>query len=169
MSVKNFKFDKKKLSIARKHFTNRWLFNRKMFFQVPLNLIAGIRIKQLNEESCEVTVRYNWITKNPFKSIFWAVLGMAAEMSCGALVLMYTHRLIPSVSVLVGNCTGEFVRKGTDLTTFVCKDGNRVAGTIKKAIEAGEPQEVLCRATGYSKSGEEVAHFTFNWKIKARN
>jgi len=62
-TVENFKFDKKKLSIARKHFTNRWLFNRKMFFQIPLNFIAGIRIKQLNEESCEIAAPYNWITK----------------------------------------------------------------------------------------------------------
>ena len=97
-----------------------------------------------------------------------AVLGMAAEMSTGALVKMYTYKLNPSVSIIVGDCSGEFVAKARDITTFVYNDGERIADTVKKAIKTGEPQEVLCQTVGYSKAGEEVARFTFTWKMKRR-
>ena len=93
---------------------------------------------------------------------------MAAEASTGVLVMMYTYKLDPSVSIIVGDCSGEFVAKAKDLTTFVCNDGERIANTVEKAIKTGEPQEVLCKTVGYSKAGEEVARFTFTWKMKIR-
>jgi hypothetical protein len=164
----DFQFDQKKLRFFRRLLGNRLLFKIIILFQVPLDFIAGMRIRELDEESCTVSVPYRWLNKNPFRSTFWAVLGMAAEMSTGALVTMYTYKLKPSIAIIVGDCTGEFMAKATDLTTFVCKDGRRIAATVKKAIKTGEPQEVLCKTIGYSKSGEEVARFTFTWKMKRR-
>jgi len=164
----DFQFDEKKLKFVQRVLSNRVLFKIVLFFQVPMNFITSMRIRELNEKSCKVTVPYRWRNKNPFKSTFWAVLGMAAEMSTGALVKMYTYKLDPSVSIIVGDCTGEFLAKATDLTTFVCNDGGRIAETVRKAIKTGEPQEVLCRTIGYSKAGEEVARFTFTWKMKKR-
>ena len=169
MSTNEFYFDDKNLKRVQRIFTNWFLFKITMFLKVPLNFMTGMRIRELNEESCKVSVPYKWLNKNPFKSIFWAVLGMAGEMSCGALVVMYTYRLKPSVSIIVGHCSAEFVSKGTDLTTFECHDGERIAETVKRAVQTGEPQDVLCRTTGYSEAGEEVAHFTFIWKMKARS
>ncbi len=163
-----FRFDQKKLRFIQRVLNNPLLFKIVLFFQVPMNVIAGMRLKELNEESCKVAVPYRWLNKNPFKSTFWAVLGMAAEMSTGALAKMYTYKLEPSVAIIVGDCTGEFVTKAIGLTTFVCKDGRRIAATVKKAIKTGEPQEVLCRTIGYSPEGEEVARFTFTWKMKRR-
>jgi hypothetical protein len=93
---------------------------------------------------------------------------MAAEMSTGALVKMYTYKLDPSVSIIVGDCSGEFVAKAKDLTTFICNDGERIAETVKRALETGEPQVVSCRTVGYSRAGGEVARFTFTWKMKLR-
>ena len=164
----DFQFDEKKLKFVQRILNNRLLFKIVMLFQVPLNFIAGIRLREINEESCKVSVPFRWLNKNPFKSTFWAVLGMAAELSTGALVKMYTYKLDPSVAIIVGDCSGEFVTKAKDLTTFVCNDGKLIAETVKKAIRTGEPQEVLCRAVGYSKAGEEVARFTFTWKMKMR-
>jgi hypothetical protein len=163
-----FRFDQKKLRFFQRLLGNRLFFKVAIFFQVPMDFIAGMRIRELNEESCKVTVPYRWLNKNPFKSTFWAVLGMAAEMSTGALVKMYTYKLEPSVAIIVGDCTGEFVTKATDPTAFVCKDGRRIAVTVKKAVLTGKPQEVLCKTIGYSQEGEEVARFTFTWKMKRR-
>ncbi|MCJ7664124.1 MAG: DUF4442 domain-containing protein [Desulfobacterales bacterium] len=164
----DFRFDEKKLKFFQRVLNNRVLSKIVLFFQVPMNFIAGMRIRELNKKSCKVSVPYRWINKNPFQSTFWAVLGMAAEMSTGLLVKMYTYKLDPSIAVIVGDCSGEFVAKATDLTTFVCTDGGRIAETVKKAIQTGEPREVLCRTIGYSKAGEEVARFTFTWKMKMR-
>ncbi len=164
----DFQFDQKKLKFVQRLLSNPVLFKTVMLFQVPLNFMVGMRLKELNEESCKVSVPFRWLNKNPFKSTFWAVLGMAAELSTGALVKMYTYKLDPSVAIIVGDCSGEFIAKAKNLTTFVCNDGKLIAETIKKAIKTGEPQEVLCKSVGYSKAGEEVARFTFTWKMKRR-
>lgn len=163
-----FQFDQKNLRFVQRVLNNRLLFKIVMLFQVPLNFLTGMRIREINEDSCTVTVPYRWRNKNPFKSTFWAVLGMAAELSTGALVKMYTYKLEPSIAIIVGDCTGEFIAKAQDLTTFVCNDGRRIAATVKKAVKTGEPQEVLCKTIGYSQEGEEVARFTFTWKMKRR-
>jgi hypothetical protein len=164
----DFQFDEKKLKFVQRVLNNRVFFKIALFFQVPINFMTGMRLRELNEKSCKVSVPYRWFNKNPFKSTSWAVLGMAAELSTGALVMMYTYKLDPSVSVIVGDCSGEFIAKARDLTTFVCDDGDRIAETVKNAIKTGEPQEVLCKTVGYSKAGEEVARFMFTWKMKRR-
>jgi hypothetical protein len=164
----DFRFDEKNIRFVQRVLNNWFFFKIMIFFRAPLDFITGTRIKTLNKHSCEVSVPYRWLNKNPFRSTFWAVLGMAAEMSTGVLVMMYTYRLKPSIAIIVGNCTGEFIIKATDRTTFVCNDGKRVAATVKKAIQTGEPQEVVCKTVGYSQAGEEVARFTFTWKMKRR-
>lgn len=164
----DFQFDDKKLKYVQRVLSNRLLFRIVLLFQAPLDFMIGMRLRELNEKSCKVSVPYRWLNKNPFKSTFWAVLGMAAELSTGALVMTYTYKLDPSVSIIVGDCSGEFIAKAKGLTTFVCKDGERIAETVKKAIKTGEPQEVLCKTIGYSNAGEEVARFTFTWKMKRR-
>ncbi len=160
--------DEKKLKSFQRIMNNRLLFKSALLFQVPLDFLTGMRLRELNEKLCKVSVPYRWLNKNPFRSTFWAVLGMAAELSTGALVMMYTYKLDPSVAIIVGDCSGEFISKARDLTTFVCNDGERIAETVKRAIQTGEPQEIMCRAIGYSKAGEEVARFTFTWKMKKR-
>lgn len=161
-------FDEKKLRSFQRIMNNRVLFKAALLFKVPLDFVTGMRLIELNEKTCKVSVPYRWFNKNPFKSTFWAVLGMAAELSTGALVMMYTYKLEPSVAIIVGDCSGEFISKAKDLTTFVCNDGELIAETVKRAIQTGEPQEVRCKAVGYSKAGEEVARFTFTWKMKRR-
>jgi hypothetical protein len=165
----DFQYDERKFKSFQRILNNRVLFKSALLFQAPLDFVTGMRLRELNEESCKVSVPYRWLNKNPFKSTFWAVLGMAAELSTGALVMMYTYKLNPSVAIIVGNCSGEFIAKAKGLTTFVCNDGKHIAETVEKAVKTGEPQEVLCKAVGYSKAGEEVARFTFTWKMKRRS
>ena len=76
-----------------------------------MGFLSGMRIKKLNEDQCVVTVPFKWINKNPFKSTFWAVLGMAGEMSTAALILQYTYNQKPSFSTLPLKCEADFNKK----------------------------------------------------------
>ena len=76
-----------------------------------MGFLSGMRIKKLNEDQCVVTVPFKWINKNPFKSTFWAVLGMAGEMSTAALILQYTYKHKPSFSTLPLKCEADFNKK----------------------------------------------------------
>ena len=57
-----------------------------LFFKLPSAYWSGVRVKSINNNECVVSVKLNWFNKNPFKSIFWAVQGMAAELSTGMLL-----------------------------------------------------------------------------------
>lgn len=162
-------FDRKQIDFIQKNFTNNFKFRATLFKILPMGFLSGMRVTELTDEKCSVSVPYKRKNKNPFKSTFWAVLGMAAEMSSGALVTMYTFKQKPSIAMLVVSCTGEFVKKATDITTFTCNDGIKVKEAIQKAVETKEAQVIECSMSGKNKAGEVVANFTFTWSVKARN
>ena len=61
--------------------------NTFLFFKLPAAFWCGVRVKNLNNDACEVAVRHRWINQNPFNSMYFAVQAMAAELSTGALVM----------------------------------------------------------------------------------
>ncbi len=156
------------IQYIQKSFSSSFKFRMAMFNMLPMGWLSGMRIKELNNERCVVTVPYKRWNKNPFRSTFWAVLGMAAEMSSGALLVMYTHKQKPSVAMLVVNCTGEFFKKATDVTTFTCNDAAKVKAAILETMETGEPVLIPCQMEGYNQANELVARYSFTWSVKAR-
>ena len=165
---KEFNFNQTQIDYIQNNFINNFKFRLNLFKILPMGFLSGMKISELTEEKCSVTVPYKRKNKNPFKSTFWAVLGMAAEMSSGALLIMFTHKQKPSVAMIIVNCTGNFVKKATDKTTFTCSDGQKIKEAVKTAIENEEAQLIECHMKGVNEAGEEVANFTFTWSVKAR-
>lgn len=164
-----FTFNRKHIDFIQKNFANNLKFRLMLWRDLPMGFSSGMKIVELTDEKCAVSVPYKRKNKNPFNSTFWAVLGMAAEMSSGALLVQYTHKQQPSIAMLVANCKAEFVKKATELTTFTCYDGLKVKDAIQKAVETDEPQVIECNMTGKNRAGEDIAHFTFSWSVKARS
>lgn len=136
---------------------------------LPMASIAGLKITELDDFQCKVTVPYKYLNKNPFNTTYWAVLGMAAEMASGALVQMYTHKSEPSVSMFVTGCNGKFVKRAIGVTTFICNDGQLIADTIQKSIYTKQPQTIQSNVKGYDKDNVLLVDFNFEWSIKARS
>ncbi len=67
--------------------TNVNKINTFLFFKLPSAWWSGVRLRSLDYEKAVVSVTHRWINQNPFRSMFWAVQGMAAELSTGALVM----------------------------------------------------------------------------------
>ena len=99
--------------------TNALLFKGAMAVQLPFAGLSGMQIPVLNEEECKVTVPYKYLNKNPFGSTYWAVLGMAAEMASGALLVMFCRGVEPTVSTFVTGCSAQFIKQAKSITTFV--------------------------------------------------
>ena len=59
-----------------------------LFFKLPSAFWSGVRVKSISKEQCIVTVKHRWFNQNPFKSLYFAVQAMAAELTTGALVMM---------------------------------------------------------------------------------
>ena len=71
-------------SKIRKFAVKSFFFRTYLILNLPMGFLSGMKIKKLEENQCEVTIPFKWINKNPFKSTFWAVLGMGAEMNTAA-------------------------------------------------------------------------------------
>jgi len=142
------------------------LFN---FLKLPAAYYTGVRAKHIDDTKCIVTVKHRWINQNPFKSMFWAVQGMAAELTTGALVLSKIKNSGYNISMLVANNNGTFTKKATGRITFQCLEGQKIDETIKKAVETKEGQTVWLNSKGVNAEGIQVSEFNFEWSLKVKS
>ena len=156
-------------SKIRKFAVKSFFFRTYLIFNLPMGFLSGMKIKKLEENHCEVTIPFKWINKNPFKSTFWAVLGMGAEMNTAALILQYTYKHQPSISTLPLKSEGEFFKKATGLTKFICQDGLIIKEKIKTAIQSKKPEIIEAFSTGLNENNETICKFKFTWSIKVRS
>ena len=138
-------------------------------FKLPSAYFCGVRTKYIDTTKCVVTVRHRWINQNPFNSMFWAVQGMAAEFSTGALMMMKIKESGKQVSMLVTSNTASFTKKATGKITFTCNDGNLIDHALRKTIETGEGQTITMTSIGVNEAGVEVSTFSFQWSIKVKS
>jgi hypothetical protein len=139
-----------------------------MFFKLPSAWWSGVRLHSLNESECIVKVKHSWINQNPFKSMFWAVQGMAAEMTTGAFLTREINLSGENISMLVSNNTAKFTKKATGKIRFVCNKGLEVKKLIQKAVDTGDSQTLWIDSTGYNEDNLVVSHFSFEWSVKTR-
>ena len=137
--------------------------------KLPMAFWAGLRLSEIDEERAEVRMRYGYFTKNPFRSIYFACLSMAAELSTGALVLQGIFERKPSFSMLVLSMQADFHKKAAGRIRFVCEDGKKVNVAVNACIQApGEGQTVTLISKGFDQDGDCVASFQFEWTLKQR-
>ncbi|WP_166965025.1 DUF4442 domain-containing protein [Yeosuana marina] len=138
-------------------------------FKLPSAFLCGVRTKYIDDEQSIVTVKYKWINQNPFKSMFWAVQGMAAEFSTGALMIGKIQDSGQRISMLVTTNNATFTKKATGKITFTCKDGHLIDDAIKNTIATGEGQTIWMQSIGVNEEGIVVSTFNFEWSIKVKN
>ena len=136
--------------------------------KLPLGLFAGLRIDDLDETGCSVSVPYGWRSQNPFRSIYFAAQCMAAEMSTGALAMLAIKSSKESVAMLITSMQAEFVKKGNKRTTFRCNAGPEFFQAVSDTIADGEPRIVTAQVQGQMPDGTVVSKFEFTWSLKAR-
>src|SRR5690606_37153113 len=141
--------------------------NSFLMFKLPSAYLCGVRVKAISENSCEVSVKHRWINQNPFNSMFWAVQGMAAELTTGALMMMKIRQSGKKISMLVANNKATFTKKATGRIRFTCNEGHLIDVAIEKAIATGEGQTIWMQSVGINAEGVEVSIFNFEWTIKS--
>ncbi|RKE92254.1 DUF4442 domain-containing protein [Ichthyenterobacterium magnum] len=137
-------------------------------FKLPAVFLMGVRVKSITNSSCKVSVKHKWINQNPFKSLFWAVQGMAAELTTGALVMAKINESGKKISMLVTTNNATFTKKATGRITFVCNDGELIDKALQKTIETGEGQTIWMKSVGTNKDGIVVSTFNFEWSVKVK-
>jgi hypothetical protein len=143
-------------------------FNTFTFFTLPSAWWCGVRVKYIDNKKAVTTVTHRWVNQNPFKSMFWAVQGMAAELSTGAMVINQIKDSGKKISMLVLNNNANFSKKATGKITFTCEDGHLIEDAIKKTIETGEGQTIWMKSVGVNTDGVVVSTFNFEWTIRIK-
>jgi len=133
-----------------------------------MGYLAGLRIRELSTKSSLVTIPYKYLTKNPFKSMYFACLAMAAEMASGAISMALLFKTEPKVSMLVRNIEGEFTKKAVGLISFRCNDGEAIQKAVEETKATGEGVTVTATSTGTDETGDAVAVFKVTWSFKAK-
>ena len=142
--------------------------NTFILFKLPAAYFTGVRLKSISETSCVTSVKHRWINQNPFKSMFWAVQGMAAELSTGAMVMSTIKDSNRNISMLVANNKASFSKKARGRINFTCNDGDLIKEAIAKSIATGEGQTCWMKSIGKNSEGAIVSNFEFEWTVKVK-
>jgi len=143
--------------------------NTLSFFILPAAWICGVRVDSSHEDSCVVRVKHRWINQNPFKSLFWAVQGMAAEMAGGLLLMDKINRSGHSIAMLLVGSSSIFTKKATGKILFTYDMGKALDQLILDAVTTKLPQTITIKTNGVNQQGDVVSEFSFQWSIKLRS
>lgn len=156
------------VAAAARQLANPFLLKLYFLAKLPLALIAGLRVRRLDAERCEVTVPYGWRTTNPFRSTYFAALSMAAELATGAPAMLAVRLAPRPVAFLVVGLAATFEKKATGRTTFTCEEVGALFEAVAKTVASGEPATARVASVGRAPDGTVVARFDFTWSFKAR-
>ncbi len=153
----------------QKQFLNPYLLRAYFLKNLPLAAFAGLRLTRLDAEMCEVTVPYSWRTTNPFGSIYFAALTMAAELSTGALALVAAKAGGVPVSALPVGFEAHFEKKSSEITTFRASCGAVFLDAVDATVKSGEGVEAKATSVGTKADGSVVARFDLTWSFKVKS
>ena len=143
--------------------------NSFLMLKLPSAYLCGVRVKKIDSNHCIASVKHRWINQNPFKSLFWAVQGMAAELTTGALLIMKIRKSKTNMAMLLVKNDASYSKKATGRIYFECSEGELIDSFIDKAIASGEGEAVTLNVVGKNSNGEEVSRFSFTWSVKVRS
>lgn len=139
------------------------------FFKLPAAWWTGVRVTHLDNLMTEVSLKHRWVNQNPFGSIFWAVQGMAAELSTAVFLRFSIKKSKQAVSMLVLNNQAVFKKKAKGLVKFQCSQGAEAVDAVNKAIETGQAVTLKLKSVGTDSSGDIVSEFEFKWSLKKKS
>ena len=138
-----------------------------MLMKLPAAWLSGVRLTLINDSKCEVKVRFRWINQNPYRSMFWAVQGMAAELTTGMLLTKSIKDSNANISMLLVGNKSKFYKKAVGKITFICEEGKNAKKLINSTIQ-NITSKAWFKAMGYDETGNLVSEFDFEWSCKKR-
>lgn len=146
---------------------SKWKVSLYFLKNLPTAFWWGLRVVDVSPGHCKVCIPFNWRTKNPFQSIYFAALAGAGELATGTLANM--ARLGKgNVSMLVVGQRAEFEKKASEMIIFSCNQGLEAHKVVEEAIASGEGKTITMTATGSNQNGETVCRIHITWSFKLR-
>ncbi|MCB9202807.1 MAG: thioesterase [Flavobacteriales bacterium] len=139
-----------------------------LLLKLPIAFLAGIKLHLLSENEAKIKVSFGFLNQNPFRSMFWAVQGMAAELSTGILCLEEIQQHKKKISMLVIEQKGVFTKKAVGKITFSCTQRKEVRELMQKVASSNQAHTIKLQSKGIDENNECVSQFEFLWSFKAK-
>jgi acyl-coenzyme A thioesterase PaaI-like protein len=140
--------------------------------RIPMLLLIGPRVVELDGEGCAVLVPLTFLTKNHLiGAMYFGVLCAGADLAAGlpaAKLMLTRHR---GMKLVFGELRAEFLKRADGDVLFRNRDAARIVAAVGEAAATGErvtvPVEVI--ATVPKRYGDEpVARFAMSLSLKAK-
>ena len=147
---------------------NPFFFKLFLFLKLPMAFLAGLKLKELSDSHAVVKMKYKYLNKNPFGSIYFACLSMAGELASGMLAASIAYKSNPKLSMLVVGVKINFSKKAVGTILFECNQGKEILATIQKSLDTGEGQTIEVLTIARDEKGDVVAEFLIQWSFKVK-
>ncbi len=151
----------------RKSLLNPWKLKLFLITRLPMAALAGLKVTSFSAQKASVKLRYSYLNKNPFRSIYFAVLAMAAELSTGCLAYYHSQFKERKVSMLVTKMQAEYFKKARSKVSFTCEISELFENErfmSDKVLNEGQTYTLI--SEGHDETGELVARFSFEWSFR---
>ncbi|NOZ46754.1 MAG: DUF4442 domain-containing protein [Chlorobi bacterium] len=135
---------------------------------LPLGFWVGLKLLKVDTNETIVSVPFKYLNKNPFHSMYFSVLSMAAELSTGVIGMAAIYDTKKPVSMLLLTMETEFVKKAKTKIFFTCTEGEKIIDTVNKSIENNRGEIIKVSSVGYDTNHNLVAKFKFTWTFKPK-
>jgi len=132
---------------------------------MPTAWFAGLRIRELDNNVCVTTLPGGWRTQNPFKTMYWAVQGMGAELSTGAAPFAMSKSLPQKLRMFVVATEAKFTKTAKGKIIFTCNEVSLAKAAIEESIVTGKPVECNLNSIATDSSGDVVSEWIFKWNF----
>lgn len=150
-----------KLAASLKH---KWKLRLWMVSKLPMGLISGMYITELNESNCIVLLKDRWWIHNPFRSVFWAVMSMAAELSTGALLV--TQAQPAGIQFILVGFEAKFLKKAKGKSFYFCHSGEDVERAISDLLITSATSTIVLPSLAKDEAGQILAEFQCYWQLR---
>ncbi|MEE3269739.1 MAG: DUF4442 domain-containing protein [Candidatus Thermoplasmatota archaeon] len=132
---------------------------------MPAARFAGLRMDNLDDTSCVTSIPGGWRSQNPFKTMYWAVQGMGAELATGAAPFAMSRAMPEKLRMFVVGTEATFIKRAKGRISFTCEDVRAAREAIELSASSGESVECDMRSFGTDSSGDIVSEWVFKWNF----
>ena len=135
---------------------------------MPAGAFVGLRLVRADADVCVTSIPGGWRSQNPFKTMYWAAQGMAAELATGAVPFAISRSTKRGIRMFVVGTEATFVKRAKGKVVFTCEDIAAARVAIEETLATGEKIDLDMRAVGRDSDGDIVSEWVFKWNFRAR-
>ena len=119
----------------------------------------------LDDTSCVTSIPGGWRSQNPFKTMYWAVQGMGAELATGAAPFAMSRAMPEKLRMFVVGTEATFTKRAKGRISVTCEDVRAAREAIDLSASTGESVDCDMRSIGTDSSGDIVSEWVFKWNF----